>query len=81
MFANFDLLTVGVLVAGDLDEGLGLGDALLLHIDPAEVLSDGLQHPLALNVGMVVAVVVVAVTKRDLSLFSFILGVKIFLSF
>ena len=81
MFANFDLLAVGVLVAGDLDEGLGLGDALLLHIDPAEVLGDGLQHPLALDVGMVVAVVVVAVTKRDLSLFSFILGVKIFLSF
>ena len=78
MFAHFDLLTVGVLVAGDLDEGLGLGDALLLHIDPAEVLGDGLQHPLALDVGVGVAVVVVPVTDKDLSLSSFTLGVKIF---
>ena len=51
MFAHFDLLAVGVLVAGDLDEGLGLGDALLLHIDPAELLGDGLQHPAALDGG------------------------------
>ena len=65
MFAHFDLLAVGVLVAGDLDEGLGLGDALLLHIDPAELLGDGLQHPAALDGGVVVAVVVVAVAGDD----------------
>ena len=76
MFAHFDLLTVGVLVPGDLHEGLGLGDALLLHIDPAEVLGDGLQHPGALDVGVVVAVVEVAVTGRDLSLTVFTLESK-----
>ena len=67
VFAHFDLLAVGVLVAGDLHEGLGLGDALLLHIDPAEFLGDGLQHPGALDVGDVVAVVVEAVTSRERS--------------
>ena len=71
MFAHFDLLTVGVLVPSDLHEGLGLGDALLLHIVPAEILGDGLQHPGALDVGVVVAVVIVAVTGRDVSLTSF----------
>ena len=80
VFAHFDLLTVGVLVAGDLDEGLGLGDALLLHIDPAEFLGDGLQHPGALDVGEVVAVVVEAVTERNLT-HQFYLERKIFFSF
>ena len=71
MFAHLDLLTVRVLVPGDLDEGLGLGDALLLHLVPAEVLGDGLQHPGALDVGHVVAVVIVAVTGTEVSLASF----------
>ena len=71
VFAHFDLLTVGVLVPGDLHEGLGLGHALLLHLVPAEVLGDGLQHPGALDVGVGVAVIEVAVTGRDFSLTSF----------
>ena len=73
VFAHFDLLTVGVLVPGDLHEGLCLGHALLLHLVPAEVLGDGLQHPGALDVGVVgvAAVIKVPVTGRDVSLTSF----------
>ena len=57
---ELDLLAVGVLEAGDLDEGLGLGLALLLHLDPAELLGDGLQLG---GAGRVVAVVPVEVAR------------------
>ena len=62
MLAHFDLFAVGVLVAGDLLEGLGLGDTLLLDINPAEVLGHSPQHPLALDGGVVVARVKVSMT-------------------
>ena len=57
---ELDLLAVGVLEAGHLDEGLGLGLALLLHLDPAELLGDGLQLG---GAGRVVAVVPVEVAR------------------
>ena len=57
---ELDLLAVGVLEAGDLDEGLGLGLALPLHLDPAELLGDGLQLG---GAGRVVAVVPVEVAR------------------
>ena len=57
---ELDLLAVGVLEAGDLDEGLGLGLALALHLDPAELLGDGLQLG---GAGRVVAVVPVEVAR------------------
>ena len=57
---ELDLLAVGVLVAGHLDEGLGLGLALALHLDPAELLGDGLQLG---GAGRVVAMVPVEVAR------------------
>merc|ERR1719242_2776198 len=57
VLAHFDLFALAVLVAGDLLEGLGLGDALLLHLNPAEFLGHRLHDPLALDEGVVVAVV------------------------
>ena len=57
MLAHFDLFALAVLVAGDLLEGLGLGDALLLHLNPAEFLGHRLHDSLALDEGVVVAVV------------------------
>ena len=62
VLADLDILTVDVLVAGDLAERLGLGDTLLLDINPAEVLGYSLQHPLALDGGVVVARVKVSMT-------------------
>ena len=58
MLAHLDLLAVlTILVLDKLLEGLGLGDALLLHLDPAELLCHRLHHLLALDQGVVVAVV------------------------
>ena len=57
---ELDLLAVGVLEASHLDEGLGLGLALPLHLDPAELLGDGLQLG---GAGRVVAVVPVEVAR------------------
>ena len=58
MLAHLDLLAVlTVLVLDKLLEGLSLGDALLLHLDPAELLGHRLHHLLALDQGVVVAVV------------------------
>ena len=57
MLADFDFLAVSILVSGDLGVGLGLGLALLLHLDPAELLGHRLHHLLALDQGVVVAVV------------------------
>ena len=58
MLAHLDLLAVlTVLVLDKLLEGLSLGDALLLHLDPAELLGHRLHHLLALYQGVVVAVV------------------------
>ena len=72
VLADLDILTVDVLVAGDLAERLGLGDTLLLDINPAEVLGHCLEHPLALDGGIVVAGVKVSVT-RDQVYSSFLL--------
>ena len=57
MLAHFDLFALAVLVAGDLLEGLGLGDTLLLHLNPAEFLGHRLHDSLTLDEGVVVAVV------------------------
>ena len=62
MLAHFDLLAVlRVLVFNNLLEGLGLGDTLLLYLYPAELLGDRLHHLLALDEGVVVAVVAVMI--------------------
>merc|ERR1711911_488249 len=56
-FLELDLLAVCVLIAGDLGVGLCLGLALLLHLDPAQGLGDGLQLSGALGVVAVIPVI------------------------
>ena len=47
MFADLDLFAISLLVAGDLGEGLSLGDALLLNLDATELFGHGLNTFLA----------------------------------
>ena len=54
MFADFNLLTISVLVPCDLGVGLGLCLTLLLNLDPAELLGHHLQLCVALGVVAVV---------------------------
>merc|ERR1711911_361368 len=56
-FLELDLLAVCVLIAGYLGVVLCLGLALLLHLDPAQGLGDGIQLGCALGVVAVIPVV------------------------
>ena len=47
VFTDLDLFALSLLVAGDLGEGLGLGDALLLNLDSTELFGHGLHTFLA----------------------------------
>merc|ERR1719468_417661 len=62
-FLELDLLALGGHLAGDLGEGLCLGLALLLHLDPAQGLGHSLELRGALGVVAVIAVMIAVVEK------------------